>query len=237
MTQLDKYYAYKFIYLLTQRWEETKAYELGIIDGEGNELKKIRELKSQDEKRAYTKFHKLVFKLKKMLDKVPMSQSTIGRFATAIRLIKEETECSLIEEEFSKVVELPKIAQLITEELQENQIEMFGYIFEDVDGELELVDYLQEFTGVGGIEMGARPVKKKVEESDDVFAGNAVFNCDSDTFQNCRLGKRKYLKYKTYVGEDEVGERIRQYGRQNPSKGIILKDSRTGAMLYLRRGK
>ena len=52
-----------------------------------------------------------------------------------------------------------------------------------------------------------------------------------------RFGKKKYAKYENYVGNDEVGEEIRQYGRANPSKPIIIKDSLTGAMLYLKYGK
>lgn len=72
---------------------------------------------------------------------------------------------------------------------------------------------------------------------DDTFAGNAVFNCDSETFNKCRMGKTKYVRYSTFVGDDEIGENIRQYGRMYPDRGIVLRDALSGAMLYLRRGK
>jgi len=52
-----------------------------------------------------------------------------------------------------------------------------------------------------------------------------------------RMGKKKYHRYENYVGNDEVGEAIRAFGRANPSKPIILQDSLTGAMLYLKYGK
>ena len=76
--------------------------------------------------------------------------------------------------------------------------------------------------------------KKKKREK---FAGAEVFTVDPNVFMKARFGKKKYAKYENYVGNDEVGEEIRQYGRANPSKPIIIKDSLTGAMLYLKYGK
>ena len=52
-----------------------------------------------------------------------------------------------------------------------------------------------------------------------------------------KIGKKKYDKYENYVGNDEIGQEIRQYGRTNPGKSIIIQDSLTGAMLYLKKGK
>ena len=250
MSVIDNYYSWKFIYLLTQKWEDTDAFKLGIIDDSGKQLKKIRQLKTSEEKASYTKFHKLVYKLKVMLEKVPFAKSTVGRYATAILLIKEElkTDTKYVEESFLTHVQecdtiiKESIHQIVLEEDIDSFTEVFGMYFLTEDDDLNLVD---EMVSTGGIDMGAGSSKKKknpfYEEDDDngdeTFAGNAVFNCCSNTFQNCRLGKRKYLKYKTFVGEDEVGERIRLYGRKNPARGIVLKNSTTGAMIYLRKGK
>ena len=49
--------------------------------------------------------------------------------------------------------------------------------------------------------------------------------------------KRKYAKYEEYVGADEVGQQIREYGNSNYGKPIIVQDEITGAMMYLRYGK
>ena len=38
------------------------------------------------------------------------------------------------------------------------------------------------------------------------------------------------------MGNDEIGETIRQYGRKNKRKPIIVQDEKTGAMTYLRYG-
>ena len=67
------------------------------------------------------------------------------------------------------------------------------------------------------------------------FANTRVYTVDSERFYKSVQGKAKYHKYDKYVGSDEVGESIRQYGRSNPNKSIILKDAKTGSMIYLRR--
>lgn len=69
------------------------------------------------------------------------------------------------------------------------------------------------------------------------FAGHEVFEVDNDTYHKCKLGKAKHHRYEKYVGNDEVGEEIRKYGRGNPGKPIILKHTQTGAHQYLKYGK
>jgi len=68
------------------------------------------------------------------------------------------------------------------------------------------------------------------------FAGNQVFVVPSEYYHNCKMGKSRYHRYEKYVGNDEIGETIRQYGRKNKRKPIIVQDEKTGAMTYLRYG-
>ena len=98
----DLFYAYRFIKLLVTPWEKTEAFELGIIDDEGKVLKKTRELNTSDEKAAYTVFHRLVFNIKRLLNKLPFGKTKLASWATALFLIKEETGMS--EEEIIKVL-------------------------------------------------------------------------------------------------------------------------------------
>ena len=93
---------YKFIRILSTPFDKTKAYELGIIDDKGNILRKRKELKTSEEKDAYTMLHTLVWKLKRILDKIPGVRTRLGTFATALWLIKEELNVDkvLIEEAF-----------------------------------------------------------------------------------------------------------------------------------------
>lgn len=65
------------------------------------------------------------------------------------------------------------------------------------------------------------------------FAGADVFEVDTAHVMASRFGKNRYHRYSRYVGEDEVGEAIRQHGRMT-KRDIVLKDQ-TGTMVYLRR--
>jgi len=98
----DLFYAYRFIKLLVTNWDKTAAFDLGIIDDEGKVLKKTRELKTSDEKAAYTVFHRLVFNIKRLLSKLPFGKTKLASWATALFLIKEETGMS--EEEIINVL-------------------------------------------------------------------------------------------------------------------------------------
>src|SRR6056297_2017485 len=90
----DTYYTYKFIRLLTTDWEDLEAYEYGIVDENGKVLRKSRELSDRDEKSAYTLFHRLVFSIKRLLEKFPGGKTVVGRYAAALFLIKETTGMS-----------------------------------------------------------------------------------------------------------------------------------------------
>jgi len=79
-------------------------------------------------------------------------------------------------------------------------------------------------------------LKKKKKVKTEEFSGNKVFVVSAQRFHDSRLGKSRYARYEKYVGNDEVGEAIRLYGRSNPKLPIILKNSENGAMLYLKYG-
>lgn len=87
----DFFYTLRFLRLLTTPWEKTTAYKLGLVDEKGKVLKKPQ---TSEEKGAYNVFHKLVFNLKRLLNKVPFGKSTIASYAAALYLIKEEAAMS-----------------------------------------------------------------------------------------------------------------------------------------------
>jgi hypothetical protein len=88
----------------------------------------------------------------------------------------------------------------------------------------------------GGVDLSPHKRKKKKIEIEE-FAGKKVFVVSAQRFWDSRLGKAKYSRYEKYVGNDEIGEAIRVYGRTYPKRPIILKNSGNGAMLYLKYGK
>ena len=87
----DLLYSLRFLRLLTTPWKKTKAFELGLLDAKGKVLKKPE---SSKEKGAYNLFHKLVYNLKRLINKVPLGKSTLASYAAALYLIKENTNMS-----------------------------------------------------------------------------------------------------------------------------------------------
>ena len=86
----DAAYAFRFLKLFVTPFEKTKAFELGIIDEKGKNLRPIRKLGLQAEKAAYTPFIRLVFNLKKLLALVPGGRSKLASYAAALYLLKEK---------------------------------------------------------------------------------------------------------------------------------------------------
>lgn len=88
----DLFYAFRFLKLLVTPWEKTEAFELGVIDKNGKVIKKARDRKTPQEKSAYTVFHRLVFNLKRLVNKVPFGKTALASYASALFLIKEDTQ-------------------------------------------------------------------------------------------------------------------------------------------------
>jgi hypothetical protein len=90
----DTVYAFRFLRLLTTPWTKLKAFKLGIIDKHGKVLKKQSDLATDDEKSCYNLFHRLVFNIKRLLNKLPFGKTTIASYVTALWLLKEQTGMS-----------------------------------------------------------------------------------------------------------------------------------------------
>ena len=102
---IDALITFRFLKLLVTPFNKTKAYELGIIDERGKNLIKGKDLTTFEQKNAYTILHKLVFNVKKLIEKLPGGKTRIASYAAALFLIKENTEMddfALLEKEFHK---------------------------------------------------------------------------------------------------------------------------------------
>ena len=86
---IDLLITYRVIKLLVTPWEKHEAFKFGIIDKKGLVLRKSRELKTQNEKNAYTLLHRFIFNLKRMLQKVGLG-SRIASFGVALALLVKE---------------------------------------------------------------------------------------------------------------------------------------------------
>jgi hypothetical protein len=89
-TAMDLYFVYKFAKFIAMKWEDWPAYKLGIIDDEGNVIKKRRE--GIEERGNYTLFHRLLRKLKQLLERVPGMKGKLGKAVAAYFLFKEGME-------------------------------------------------------------------------------------------------------------------------------------------------
>lgn len=217
MTNLvDIYLVYRILRRLTQPFTEWEAYKLGVIDAEGNILKKSNDRLKLDERDSFTKFDLLILKMKKILGTLPMGKTRLASYAAALWFLKEEKN-------------------LTVENLEEKFVFEFSkeYLTEGKYKKEEIANVASS-GAVAGL-TGEPPVGKKVMMRR--FANNNVFVVGDDTYRKARLGKKKYLKYEKYVGNDEIGNAIREYGRKYPKKPIILQNGENGPMIFLRYGK
>ena len=71
---IDAFITFRFLKLLVTPFDKTEAYKLGIIDERGKVLKKYRSLERVEERRAYTILHRLVFNIKKLIEKYTVNK-------------------------------------------------------------------------------------------------------------------------------------------------------------------
>ena len=129
---IDLFVTYRFLKLLTQPFEKTDAYKLGIIDKKGHRIlkkdstKPAVELATSQQQSAYTILHKLVFNIKKLFSKVPGLRTKVGTYAAALFLLKDT---------FREHVENPDVFEKeFMKYLKENKIELDREISEEVIG-------------------------------------------------------------------------------------------------------
>lgn len=106
---VDNLIAYRVLMMLVTPFEDTDAYKLGIIDKNGKNLIKLADLKTEDQKTAYTYLHRLVFNLKRILNKLPGGDSKLKNIVAALWLLKETYEgrhnSALLEESMKSIIE------------------------------------------------------------------------------------------------------------------------------------
>ena len=83
----DTVYTYRFLKLLVTPFNKTEAYKLGLIDENGERTDK--QVENSNERAAFTLFHRIVFNLKRLLGKFPLSKSRIASYVAALALLKE----------------------------------------------------------------------------------------------------------------------------------------------------
>jgi hypothetical protein len=89
----DLYFVFRFLRLLTMKYESTDAYKFGIIDRKGKALRKSADLESTKEKASYTMLHRMVFKIRRLMEKIPGGRFV--NYAAALFLLKEQKDARI----------------------------------------------------------------------------------------------------------------------------------------------
>ena len=230
--------AMRFLKMLVTPFDQLPAFELGIIDAEGNLLKKKKERKSKEEKNAYDTFTRLVINIKRHLRHLPLMKGRLGSLAAALYLIKEEDSGLTYDETVGA----------FTQYLKENKI-MDDREIMDLSEECASVYLTEEgvpttttqstgstagFSGdadspVAGYDKGLGKKKKRKKEN-----GVDVFEVDSNILRSARISNRKRDKFIKAMGNTKLAKELKQYFKTYPAAPLLLQDE-SGVMVRLRR--
>ena len=108
---VDNLIAYRILKMLVTNFEDTEAFKLGIIDKKGKNLRKTSTLVTTQEREAYTYLHRLVFNMKKIINKIPSGESKLKSLIAALWLVKEQYESgsrstAMLQEKFDNIMKL-----------------------------------------------------------------------------------------------------------------------------------
>jgi len=135
----DLYFVFRFLRLLTAKYTATKAYKLGIIDKKGKPLKKSSDLTTSEEKSSYTMLHRLTWKIRGLIEKIPLiGKSILLNYAAALFLLKEQKDPRIWTDEGymkRKLMEFIETdwetdAQLLKEEVDNMEKKSFQFLRE-----------------------------------------------------------------------------------------------------------
>lgn len=129
---IENIVAFKILYMLVTPFEKTDAYKLGIIDANGKALKKSKDLKTSEEKDAYTQLDKMVFSLKRLIEKLPGGKSRLASIVAAYWLVKESyiNKTNVTAAQLENTIELLESSKITLVE-EEIEIEKFLTMMED----------------------------------------------------------------------------------------------------------
>ena len=108
---VDNLIAYRILKMLVTNFEDTAAFKLGIIDKKGKNIRKANTLQTSQERDAYTYLNRLVFNMKKIINKIPSGESRMKSLVAALWLVKEQYQSgsrstALMQEKFDNIMKL-----------------------------------------------------------------------------------------------------------------------------------
>jgi len=266
---VDAIVAFKFLKLMTQDFEDTEAFKLGIVDKNGKILKKRKDLKMGAEKSAYTIFHTLVWNIKKLLRKIPLMKSKLGSYVASLFLLKEAVDKEYGIGHGDETVRLI-LNHLIEQGVENDMNTLFESRFDDALGSGRYVAIREmispsysvinpgdkiivnesdfSFTHFLGV-----PLYKAIHEdsgeqividrssiaAQDTFAGQNVYDVDSDEYHNTGYGRQKYERWAKKLDmnrPENQGIKKYHHSSKGRNKNILVRNKTTGEMKYLTKG-
>ena len=80
----------------------------------------------------------------------------------------------------------------------------------------------------------SKPERKMARRG--MFMRQETFIVSSSTFNSLREAKKKNVRWKRYLEEDDAYHDLREYARRKRKGPIIVEDERTGCCMYVRYG-
>jgi len=132
---VDNIITYRILQKLITPFDKTDAYRLGIIDKNGNPLRKDSALNSPEERDAYTMLDRLVFRIRRIMSRQPLEKNRLANLTTALTMVREHyndvTEYMYVEAEYPKIIPDPELMQEVQTLLEGRKILGFKLFTED----------------------------------------------------------------------------------------------------------
>lgn len=228
---IDNAIALRILSMLVKPFTNTEAFHLGIIDAQGRNIIPANQLTTQEQKDAYTYLHRLVFNIKKILNKLPGGESRLKNMAAAMLLVKEcyaaqttDVNPALLERVLHR---LNEGAVFVQEELLVNE---FMSLNEDgipvnsgAGTGLATGGTIGSFSqgplatgGVAGIDPKVGPLRRRRLQK---------FIVPEDLFRRFSGGKSASRPWSDYLDDDNEGHQlIKDFAKKNPNGIIILQN-------------
>lgn len=220
---IDNLIAFRVLQMLVTPFKDTQAYKLGIIDEKGEALKKTKDFTTSNERNAYTMLHRLVFRLKKLLAKIPGGSTRLASFTAAYFLIKEYHSTG------KSITNLEKDFNELLEQIEKNEVTLIEEV-------IEIEQFLSEMKE----EVPTNATGAAVSTDQPVFRKGMkrryqTFDVSPELFRRFAKGKKKFRRWSDYLNiQDEAERGIYDYARKNPRGVLVLKNSETGEVKGIR---
>ena len=158
MRVVDTLIVFRILKMLTTPFNKQPAFKFGFIDDKGNRIKfkqvegsnqKVENNpKTDEEKASLTPLHRLVFNLKKIIEKVPFGRSAFASYAVALALLKESNE-------------------LNDEQMQRLEEEYYHWLKEN---DMVTTDMITESALLDTLERGMYRLRRKLTQNESEYA-------------------------------------------------------------------